>query len=271
MAEIVLSSPFGTEQIEDVPLGRSPLARALAQIRFPKLVSMSEQNIEATLAKTIDALGEEYPILNKERELQFALGPDGVQQAEGAWLWRLQSHDESWRVSLGEAFVSLEAKEYTSRSDFINRLNFVLHIVAETIKPPFAERIGVRYTNVIDDPSLLLRLHELVRPEVLGGFAVPRPQGVALAHMMSQSLYEVRDRKLNVRWGYLPAGALVDPGLAPSEAVSWMLDLDSFAEGRWKFNDEVLGEIAEELAHGAYRYFRWVVTEQFLTAFGGHP
>lgn len=271
MTDVVLSEPFGADPVAEVPLTRSPLVRALAQVRFPRLVAMSAQNIDATISLVVEKLKDGYPILGEQREAQVTLTPDGVSQTPGARLWQLRSPDDAWQVTLGETFVSLDTKAYTSRADFTRRLAAVLAGIAETIAPPFAERLGVRYTNRIENSVLLLRLEELVRPEVLGGVAVPRPEGVVLAHTMSESLYKIDSRMLHARWGLLPPGAVIDPALPPSADSSWILDLDSFTQDRSPFDASMLASAAEELASAAYRYFRWVVTEEFLKAFGGAP
>jgi uncharacterized protein (TIGR04255 family) len=271
MTDIVLSEPFGEDPVAEVSLTRSPLVRALAQVRFPRLVAMSAQNIDATIGVAIERLKSDYPIFSEQREAQVTLTPEGVSQTPGARLWQLRSPDDAWQVTLGETFISLETKSYTSRADFVERLADVLTGVAETIAPPFAERLGVRYTNRIEDSALLLRLEELVRPEVLGGVAVPRPDGVVLVHTMSESLYKIESRMLHARWGLLPPGVVIDPTLPQAAGSNWILDLDSFTQDRSSFDASTLASAAEELASAAYRYFRWVVTEEFLRAFGGAP
>lgn len=268
MTQAVLSSPFGTEPIEEVVLDRSPLVRVLAQVRIPGLVLMSGQHLEGTVDRVVTALGTEYPILTTQHEMQLTITPEGVQQAPGQRIWQLRSGDERWQITLGETFIALECRIYGSRHEFIDRLSAALAAFRQTVSPPYAERLGVRYINRIDETEQLLRLDQLVRPEVLGGLAVPRPDGVALAHMMSESMYSVGSRWLHARWGLLPAGAMLDPTIPPRLSSSWVLDLDSFTQERLSF-DNALPGVAAELASNAYRYFRWVVTTDFLTTFGG--
>ncbi|SRR5579875_2477038 len=269
MADDIVSEPFGTVPVAEVPLPRSPLLRTLAQVRLPKLVAMSPQRIETTVGFVVEKLQDGYPILGEQREAQATLTPDGVTQTPGARLWQLRSPDESWQVTLGETFVSLATKTYSSRTDFTQRLETVLTVIAETIAPPFADRLGVRYTNRIEDSTLLQRIEELVRPEILGGLAVPRPEEVALVHTISQSLYAIGPRMLHARWGLLPAGVTLDPELPTTVGSSWVLDLDSFTQVRSDFDPAELASAAKELAGAAYQYFRWAVTTEFLKAFGG--
>jgi uncharacterized protein (TIGR04255 family) len=70
MADDMMSEPFGTVPIAEVPLPRPPLLRALAQVRFPRLVAMSPQNIETTVGFVVEKLKDDYPILGEQREAQ---------------------------------------------------------------------------------------------------------------------------------------------------------------------------------------------------------
>ena len=264
----MLSSPFGNEPIAEVPLGRSPLVRVVAQVRFPQLVAMVEPDISEAMLRIGRALAAEYPIYSQQHETILSLGPDGVTQTQGASVSQYRSGDDRWRVTVGQAFISLEDWSYTTRGEFVERLGAALAAFSGEIAPPYAERVGVRYINRIDDQPALDRIVELVRPEVLGGLAVPLTDGVALAQMLSESLYSAGDRWLLARWGLLPAGATVDPTLRASASASWLLDLDSFVQGRLPF-DDTLGAVASGLAEAAYRYFRWVVSPEFLRMFGG--
>ena len=86
---------------------------------------------------------------------------------------------------------------------------------------------------------------------------------------MSECLYQFGSRMLRVQWGLLPPGTAIDPTLPALSDRSWMLDLDSFVEQRSQFDADAIASTVVELAGNAYRYFRWVVTEKFLAAFGG--
>jgi uncharacterized protein (TIGR04255 family) len=77
---------------------------------------------------------------------------------------------------------------------------------------------------------------------------------------------------LRVRWGWLPAGVALDPnGLEPVDEPSWVLDLDAFREGERPFEPGAIVAEAQALAERAYGFYRWSVTDAFLTRFGGTP
>src|ERR1039458_10789434 len=128
MADDMMSEPFGAVPIAEMPLPRSPLVRALAQVRFPRLVAMSPQNIETTVGFVVEKLKDDYPILGEQREAQVTLTPEGVTQTPGARLWQLRSPDESWQVTIGETFVSLDTKAYRSE-EHTSELQSLRHLV----------------------------------------------------------------------------------------------------------------------------------------------
>jgi uncharacterized protein (TIGR04255 family) len=269
MAAAVVMDPFGEDPVEVVSLPRSPMVRMLAQVRFPQLAAMSVGSVDATVGRLVDHLKGEYPILGEKHEAQVVLTTEGATQTPGAKLWELRSHDDNWRVTMGAAFVALDTKVDASPGDFARPLEAILCAMADVLDPPYAERLGVRCTYRVDDQDLLLRLHELVRPELLGGLAVPRLGDTVLAHTLSESLFATDSRMLHARWGLLPPNALIDPTLPTATSMNWILDLDSFVQERMDFDPPTLASTAEQLARAAYNFFRWAVTEDFLREFGG--
>ena len=267
------SSPFGTEPVEEVFLPQAPLARVVAQIRFPRLAALSVSDDAANAISL--ALSKEYPLLNETTETAVVITPEGVTQQPGAGrLWHLQDAELAWQVTFGREFVALHTAAYTRRDDFLERLARVTQCFTDVVAPPFSERIGIRYINRLEEPFMAV-LAELVRPEVLGGLAVPMQEhGVALAHTLSEALYSMDPTgpgvtdALHARWGLLPSGSVLDPTLPAVDAASWVLDLDSFRMRRGAFETAAISDEVRTLADRAYRFFRWVVTPEFLTRFG---
>jgi uncharacterized protein (TIGR04255 family) len=261
-------TPFGEEEVEEVHLPRAPLVRALAQVRFPKMLSLAT---EAGVGEVQEALRHAYPILNQEKTMGVLITPNGVAPSpqETEAVWRLQSKDSTWTVSLGTTFVALDTNAYVSRDDFCCRLEEVLQVIARTVEPVVAERVGLRYTDRLDEPEQLRSLQELVRPEILGGYAVALPEGVSLGHTLCESSYTLEGGQLIARWGVLPAGAVIDPGVPPVSRQSWILDLDVFRVARVDFDVAELDATIRRFADQAYRFFRWAVTDDLLRRAGG--
>jgi uncharacterized protein (TIGR04255 family) len=262
----LIDSPFGDEPLDEVPLPRAPLVNVVAQVRFPQVTSLTREDGVAPLA---EALAKNYPVLRRDKEVAVVFTPDGVlnQPSEGPGIWRLQDKDGNWQVSVSSQFISLDTASYTSRSDFFDRFSTILTVFANTMEPAIADRVGVRYLDRIEGASRLGRLHELVRPEVMGALAIPQGNA-SLSHSVTESVFNLDDHQLLGRWGVLPSGAVVDQLVPPSSEVSWILDLDAFAAGRLDFNAEQLASRARGFSERIYRFFRWAVTKDFLIEYG---
>jgi len=265
-----VSSPFGLATPGHVPLERPPLVRALAQVRFP--TSSAFVGDEDGVAKAVAAaLAADYPIFQESREVSLTITPEGFEGSPGgARIWRLVSASGRASVNFGGSFLAIETAEYTRRSEFVGRLAAAWSALTSHARPPFVERLGVRYTNRIEAPAQILRLPELIRPEVLGVVAVD-PGNARLVTGLSEAQYEMRDgATLQARWGLLPGGMVVDPTLPAATETSWLLDLDAYR--LWtpgQCDGEQVGELAAELALSAYQYFRWTMTAEALAEFGG--
>lgn len=263
-----MESPFGDEQVAEVPLKTAPLVRVLSQIRFPRLAALATREDSANAFAA--AMAVDYPILTEQREVAVTITPEGATQSPGgARVWQLRSADEAWQVSFTDSFLAVDTSAYTSREDFRDRVVEVWGRFVEVVAPPFIERVGVRYVNRVDDPATLADLAALVRQEALGGATLALNGGVQLSHSMHEALYNLDALNgLQARWGILPPGAVLDPTLQPVQTVSWVLDLDAFRLGRGGTSTEDVAGPVEQLAERAYRYFRWVVTSAFLERFG---
>lgn len=268
----MLTSPFSDESIEEVHLPNSPLERVIAQVVLPRLGRLSAAFQDVVGPELIQHLLDDYPFVEEGHEVSLTITPAGVNQERGSLVRVFRSVDRAWTATIGETSIALDTTAYTTRPDFIVRFSKLLRLVGKVLDIPSGvstQRIGVRYVNRITDRDLLLRANTLVRPQALGGQAVHRPEHVKLIHTMSDSLYVVGDRQLQARWGLLPTGQPNGPGLAGLPAPSWILDLDSYSQEAHLYDPDNLAAYADSLAFGAYRYFRWLVTDDFLRAFGG--
>jgi len=267
--EVVVESPFGSDPVAHVPLGAAPLARVLTQVRFPRLTTLAAGDDAANALAA--AMSDRYPILNEQREVAVTITPEGVEQSPVTGkVWQLRSADEQWQVSFGHSFLAVDTASYSSREDFLARVDDAWAAFVTVARPPFVERVGWRYINRISDEATLSGLAALVRPEVLGGLPAPADTGVRLIHGITESLYSIDEFDgLQARWGILPGGAVIDPTLPPAPDPSWILDLDAFRTRRSGVTTAEVREHVHELAERAYQYFRWVVTPDFLTRFGG--
>jgi uncharacterized protein (TIGR04255 family) len=265
-----LGGPFGDETPGDVPLPHAPLIRTLAQIRFPTFSAfMSDE--DGVAKRFAAALATEYPLFQVGNEISVTITPEGATQQPGsARIWKLGSADGSWHVTLSHTFLSLDTSAYTRRSDFATKLAEAWSAFTAVARPPFVERLGVRYVNRLAEPDQLARLAQLVRAEVLGVVGVSDASSQLLSGF-SEAHFKLDDgSSLQARWGLLPGGMLHDPTLPPVQSPSWLLDLDAFHE--WLPAENPGDDVADasaDLSLRAYQFFRWAVTDRFLEEFGG--
>jgi len=240
----------------------------IAQVRFSPILSVQQAEF---IAPFQEAIRVDYPILRKENAQSLLVGPQGLAAGQKQVAWRFADIDGAWRVSLAPEFVALETTAYTSRGDFMGRVQSILEAAGEHIGPAVVQRLGLRYIDRVTGEALG-DIGELVRPEMLGIANTPLSQHAR--HELSEALLDVPDgdEQLLARWGHLPAGGTVDPNaIEPIDDRSWILDIDMFAAQQRRFvADELIGDLGR-FAERLYTMFRWAVTDEFLRRYGGKP
>jgi uncharacterized protein (TIGR04255 family) len=248
---------------KEIPLKDAPLVRVIAQLRFPEILSVEQRDFVAPFQEAIRAT---YPVLRQEQTQGIVVGPAGVTSAKPQIAWRFSDGEGHWRVSLTPEFLALETTKYTSRGDFFQRLRLLAEALNEHFEPGQLDRLGVRYIDrvtgaAVDD------IAKLVRPEVRG--ITGTIAATHALHALSESMFATDNARVLTRWGFLPAGATVDPAaIEPASEKSWILDLDMFSDAPMPFAvDRVVAE-AQRYAERLYTIFRWAVTDEFLRRYG---
>ena len=267
--------PLNPTPTPEVPLPRAPLARVIAQARFPPILAIRDPDKVAVLQ---EALRETYPNLSQDQVHSIELGGGETPDVRQGLIWRLadREKDPRWRVSLGVDFVALETSAYNSRDDFLDRLRTVLSAVEQAFEPASARRLGLRYIDRLTDEAVD-RVGELIHPGVLGIIRPPgNPEselGESVTHLMTEAQFLARDgARVQGRWGQLPENATYDPtALEPVDKPSWVLDLDMFTTESQAFASEDLVTTATGFAKCLYWLIRQMVTEEFLRFYGGEP
>jgi len=261
--------PWAAEPPIEVPLENAPLVRVIAQVRFPLIASVEKQNF---IAPFQEAIRREYPVLRTEQGRGIVIGPQGVVDTRTTNVWRFQNSKGVWRVSVAPDFLALETTGYTSRDDFLERLERVLAALRDHIDPQIIDRLGVRYIDRVTGEENLHDLPTLIRPEVAGVMATPLAAHTLQA--LSENIFSLPAEagQLIARWGLVPARGTVDPAaVEPIDEPSWLLDVDAFLADTRPFDIDDIMVRARNLAVNVYGFFRWVVTEEFLERYGGSP
>jgi uncharacterized protein (TIGR04255 family) len=259
-------NPLTASTPEEIPLQNAPLVRVIAQVRFPLITSIEKQDFIASFQ---EAIRKTYPILRSERMHGVIFNSQGASPAQSNTIWRFHDKEDKWRVSLASDFAALETVAYSSRHDFLQRLQHVLSALETEIDPLNVDRLGLRYIDrieKIDNQDLKM----LVRPE-LAGIAATEIGKFAL-QSLSETMFLFPDskEKLMARWGQLPPKTTIDPAtIEPIDDSSWILDLDMFREESRTFETQTLIKDTQYFAERIYTFFRWAVTDDFLRRYGG--
>ena len=256
-------SPFG-EIPERISLDPDPLVRVVAQVRFARVLSVREQSFVAPFQ---EAIRRSYPLVERETQELVAPGTGGALQVAESVLWRFSDAEHNWQVTLSEDFVALDCNDYSNRVDFLSRLAQTLGAVGSHVGPVLTSRVGVRYTDRLSEPDDLEQLPEFVRPELLGLASAKLGEGEAVSEL-TQAEFIMGQVRLRGRWGHLPPGATHDPSIEGVGSPSWILDLDAFTEITTPFDPRSCAAEAERYAGIVYGFFRWAVSDEFLTAHG---
>jgi uncharacterized protein (TIGR04255 family) len=263
----VIDHPFGPA-VPEVPLKQAPLALVVAQVRFPTVASIAEG--ETFIAPFQEKLRAEYPVMRHEQQTQLLLGPEGPIQQNTGRIWKFTQAKGPWSITLAADFLALSTPTYTSRAEFFDRFDGAMRALVEWLSPPICDRLGIRYVDRIDDPALLGKLDQFLRPEMLGLSRVKTgDKKVSEQHSLADATFRHDDEfEMHARWGLLPPQATFDPTFTASENTSWVLDIDTYTTSPSDFSSVDLATRARQFAERTYRFFRWAVTDAFLDAHG---
>lgn len=259
------TNPFA-DHVSKVRLKDAPLVKVLAQVRYPRPLDFSDENTFEQIGRK---LVSSYPVGRKVQATSLLITPEGIKQEPTAEMnWTYQSISGDWQITASSQFVSLETSSYKSRNEFCDRLHEAIEAISTVIHPPVYDRLGVRYINRLEGTDVLADLHKLVHPVAQAGLAIPH-DGLQVQHSLCDTVFIEGNSHIQARWGWLPAGAVIDATALPPPVPYWLLDIDSFTGSGGPFEVDVLDSLARNLAGRAYKLFRWMITDEFVDRFGG--
>ena len=83
--------------VEEVPLRRPPIVRAVAQLQFGPVFMIPHQDFVAPFQ---EHLRRTYPQAGVEQAVKFVISPEGVSQQAGDRIWRFAAGDGEFQWSL---------------------------------------------------------------------------------------------------------------------------------------------------------------------------
>jgi uncharacterized protein (TIGR04255 family) len=262
---VIDANPLIATPPPEVPLTDAPLVRAIAQVRFPPILSIEQQAFVGSFQETIRA---EYPILEPVKTQSLIVNADGASVTPTPQTtWCFWNTERTWRISLASSAVSIETTKYTSRSDFLARLEDLLVKLHSNFHLSQIDRLGLRYIDRVVGQNLQDIL-QLIRPEMAGVMGSNLQEN--LHQVLHESLFVLPEAQIAARWGLIPANATFDPyAIDAIPESSWILDLDISAATTQLFSVEALMQQAQNFTERIYTFFRWAVTDEFLRRYGG--
>ena len=258
-------SAFSTDPVEEVYLPRAPLVMALAQVRFPQCPELIDED---HLGQLRDRFKARYPILREDKAVGFLVSAGGVVEGPPAErIIRFNDKAETWQVSVGQSFIALITSTYSTRDDFCTRFEEIVTVAADVASPPIFDRVGIRYINRFTGDGLA-ELGSLIAEPFLGLTSVDLTPA-SVVQSFTQTILHLLGGEITARWGLLPAGAVLDPALAPVDTRSWILDVDVYQERKGDFVAAEIGRQTRQYADIAYRFFRMAATDNLLRHAGG--
>ncbi|WP_322753261.1 TIGR04255 family protein [Frankia sp. Cas3] len=205
--------------MEEIHLRSAPLVRVIAQLRFPQLASMADGGVAHALASE---MSRDYPLFEKAREINPIIAGSTISQQEqvASPVWRLQTADGTWLVTLERSSLSLEALAYAGRRDFRDRLIQLARVFINRAEPPRFDRFGIRYINRVTDPEILTNLATLVRSEMMAAATLELPEQTTLHHSLLEIQLDQGRHSMLARCGIFPAGTTIDPAIQFQRRIS---------------------------------------------------
>lgn len=255
---------FSLDAVARYRLGRAPLVKALAQVRFPLLAHL--QTLEG-VAPIQERLRPTFPYMDQTHEVALMVGPTAASGSSINWVF---TNDDGTKLSLAPGAATLEmGQEYEGVREFAALFRAILDAIGDPERLNRCDRLGIRYINVVDvPPGDPIAWTRWFRPELSGwvGDGV-LDGGAALLSSVTQSLVAGTTASVNypvqaqIAHGYVPAGsALPDFGMQFPNAA-FLLDLDIFVQTPQPFDIDAISGQFSALHDEVDRFFYWTLTD----------
>ena len=244
-------------------LNSAPLDVVVCQLKYDTNLAVPETHIARWLHDGLGGRRGRYPQVERVQTQSVSVGlveggPPSVSTAPVTG-WRFKSEDDKWIVSVLAEHVSIETTAYETWTDFRERLEEVLRLVAEQLDPAFEQRLGLRYIDRlvedgIEHPGAWSRVvvSELLGPVLHPGFGAALR--VAQQHIIFD-LDEAGDVRCTFRHGV---------SNLPDDEPSYTLDYDVYREEARPFSVEDTLEAVDAFNEYALQLFQASITPAYL-------
>ncbi len=254
-------------------LAHAPLVHVLAQVRFTPVLE---------IGKSIPGIQQKLKDIGflrfEKNQIQNFLLTGPTPKVETIERWDFSNREKRTGVVLTQDFVVLQTSEYTTFQDFRGVFHRVLDVVATDAGVSLAQRIGIRYVDLIRKaPNETF--DQYLHPGLLGfPFSELNEETLSEESFRSEAAAKTPDGALSVRCMSAGGGQFLPPDLLPpvlrydvslgQDEVVTIIDFDRFAMIDDDFVPDLLLERLDSLHETANKAFRAVVTPFALDKWG---
>lgn len=266
--------PMTLPALDDRPLGRSPLAVVVFQVKYEQNLSVGAGDTGLRVHEQLGGPDGRYvrvePVQMANSAIQVS--PLGLSQLPSSSVpsrgFRMTNENGTLILSLMPEFASVETTAYGAwKDDFRERIREFLDALAQHLNPRVEERIGLRYVNRITEPEVSIPsdFQGILSDGLLGAVA-NEFWGPGVTGSQQQLELDVGDGiRCVLRHGTLPRstgigleGYLLD--IDTFRAQPRRFGLDSIMQACDKLNEAALGIFQESLAKGYLDRLREVLS-----------
>lgn len=252
----------------EVVLSNPPLKLALAQVRFPIILPISQPNAPQ-VASFQESIRDDYPIYQEQNNISFSMVMDNVEQspqlAGQSQIFHTLKSEDGWDIVLNRDAVSLSTTKYRTKEEFVDRFSKIVEAVQSNFNPNKVTRLGVRFIDRVEDDAVLKNLNKYINPAFLGLFP-----DITQSSLMQSLLTIDKKTSMNLKWGLFdPNQPIPGVNIHPHPNVSWVLDSDIFVENFTSFDPNEITSITRDFSGSAYAMFRHVFNNNFIRFCGG--
>lgn len=258
--------PFSGPPPDEVMLDPNPLARVLAQVRFPTILVMEQQDYVAPIQEELRTRFPRFERIDGGQvNVELREGVPSVSETKQVH-WRMTSEDHMMSLTIGRDMATLVTQAYQSRSAFVSTFVEVLGVLKARARPAFIQHASMRYVNRL--PAAFVDANTARIPDYARGFA--RAEWSELvAHSIAETQLRLPEGDMLVRCGIVPPDATFDPSIVePSSERSWILDLDIATREERPFDTGSLEAHFHSLAARSYAVFRAMIGDAIIRATG---
>lgn len=252
-------------QYDPVDLDNSPIALAVVQLGFPDILNI--QADERLIAAYQEQVRGRYPYYAAGHQVEFLLGPQGVtQQQSKANNWQFKDTKQNWTITVTVNSISLETKNYTSVSEFTNRMAEVVCAAEDIFGLTVQSRVGLRYVNEIRHPSVTKPADwRYLMNSTLLGLLSDDEISASVESVLQELRLSIPNGSLKVRHGAAQGTAVApEPGEEPPTSEFYLFDLDASNNEERELDVDEFVELVKGYNRTIYSLFRWGMKDELF-------